>query len=124
MATAMCQLDGQPTNHLEFLCLQQSQQQQHERVSLGTLSVAPIAFGTVNHFDNDVETAAVILQQVPPGTLVDTAELYGGGNAETILGKAIEQNQAKKGEGEKYMSLPNLPPPSCGKPPRTWHRSW
>jgi hypothetical protein len=79
------------------LCLQQSQQkQQQERVSLGTLSVASIAFGTLNHFDNDVETAAGTLQQAPPGTSVDTAELYSGGNAETILGKAIQQNQAKK----------------------------
>jgi pyridoxine 4-dehydrogenase len=95
------------------LCLQQSQsqqrQQQQERVSLGTLPVAPIAFGTLNHFDNDIETAALILQQAPPGTLVDTAELYGGGNAETTLGKAIQQNQAKKGEGEIYVATKFAP---------------
>jgi pyridoxine 4-dehydrogenase len=58
-------------------------------ISLGTLSVAPVSLGTLN-FPPEPNDAALILQTLPPYVLMDTAELYLGGKAETILRAASE----------------------------------
>ena len=55
-------------------------------VSLGTLSIAPIALGTLNLKQDN---AADVLRELPPNTLIDTAEIYGKGKCESMIGSAV-----------------------------------
>jgi pyridoxine 4-dehydrogenase len=81
-------------------------------VPLGTLSVAPIALGTLNHFDT-LETTMAKLTALPPNTLIDTAELYG--DAERILGQAVaELPNLRWGENGLYSASKFGPPLSFG----------
>jgi hypothetical protein len=80
--------------------------------ALGTLSVAPIALGTLNHFD-PLETTMAKLTALPPNTLIDTAELYG--DAERIVGQAVTKlPNLRWGENGLYSASKFGPPLSFG----------
>ena len=58
------------------------------------LALSPVAFGTLNPaYDESVQGTADILNSLPKGTLIDTAERYGtnDGDAEIMLGSALRQ---------------------------------
>lgn len=83
-----------------------------ENVKLGSLEVAPIAFGTLNLPDNK-QIASQILTELPKNTLVDTAELYGpnkNGEIERLLGSCSLEN--------RFLATKFAP-----KPWRIWKRS-
>jgi pyridoxine 4-dehydrogenase len=67
-------------------------------VQLGTLEVAPIAFGTLN-LPSDVNEASTILASLPRSTLLDTAEIYGPnkrGEVEQFIGSFRQQQQQQQ----------------------------
>ncbi|CAB9503816.1 Uncharacterized oxidoreductase At1g06690, chloroplastic [Seminavis robusta] len=55
------------------------------------MQIAPIAVGSLNHFGgkDDDRVVVNILKCLPPRTLIDTAELYGDGDTESVLGKCM-----------------------------------
>ena len=57
-------------------------------------NISPIAFGTLNPtYDDSPHGIATILDKLPKGTLIDTAERYGknkNGDAEMLLGAALQ----------------------------------
>ena len=57
-------------------------------VSLGTLTLSPVALGTLNHFVNDDDNAVRVLQSSPVGMLIDTAEVYAKGQSEVAVARA------------------------------------
>jgi len=61
------------------------------KVPLGTLSVAPVALGSLNLDLEDGEQIANLLRSLPPSTLIDTAEVYGKGKAERLLGEHVRK---------------------------------
>lgn len=60
-------------------------------MQLGTLNIAPVALGTLNHFDDGEKAAGILRDAAPPCCLIDTAELYGKGKAEILVRDAVEK---------------------------------
>ena len=57
-----------------------------------------MAVGSANHFNKNPDNVARILEALPEGTLIDTAEKYGEGKTEGILGQAIRQTELEWGK--------------------------
>lgn len=60
-------------------------------VSLGTLNIAPISLGTLNLPRDDLDNVVQVLKTAPEKILIDTAELYGKGKAETDICQAAKE---------------------------------
>uniref|UniRef100_A0A7S4NDG9 NADP-dependent oxidoreductase domain-containing protein n=1 Tax=Odontella aurita TaxID=265563 RepID=A0A7S4NDG9_9STRA len=83
-------------------------------LSIGSLSVAPVILGTLRLAvdDDDALTKATnLLRAAPRGTLIDTAELYGDGKVEALLGEAANRADRKLGPDDLPVATKFAPGP-------------
>ena len=77
-------------------------------------NISPIAFGTLNPtYDDSHQGIADILNELPKGTLIDTAERYGknkNGDAEMLLGAALQLSNKNVKEEEDVLLCSKFAP--------------
>src|SRR5260370_20059788 len=78
------------------------------RIGLGTWQFGSREWGYGRDFD-EADCAAIVRRALDLGiTLIDTAEVYGGGNSERILGRALQPDD-EVWLATKYMPFMPLP---------------
>ena len=84
-------------------------------------AIAPLVLGTMNFGDPTPrdESIAMIERAIDGGiTLLDTADVYVGGESERIIGEALSAN----GRRDELLLATKVGVPRGDAPPDTWHR--
>jgi aryl-alcohol dehydrogenase-like predicted oxidoreductase len=85
------------------------------------VDIAPLVLGTMNFGDPTPrdESMAMLARVIDAGiTLIDTADVYAGGESERIIGEAL----AATGRRDDVLLATKVGIPRRDAPPDTWHR--
>ena len=85
------------------------------------VDIAPLVLGTMNFGDPTPpdESTAMLARAIDAGiTLIDTADVYAGGESERIIGEAL----AASGRRDDVLLATKVGIPRRAAPPDTWHR--
>jgi aryl-alcohol dehydrogenase-like predicted oxidoreductase len=85
------------------------------------VDIAPLVLGTMNFGDPTPpdESTTMLARAIDAGiTLIDTADVYAGGESERIIGEAL----AASGRRDDVLLATKVGIPRSDAPPDTWHR--